>query len=357
VEVILVKKGRILTAFALLTIILVLALNSVSIWYLYKQINFIGKQEIVYTKSTIYSATIGKDNVNLPILADQVKKSVVAIWVLKKQGYYQKYEVGVGSGFITTINGRKVIITNYHVISDTATVVIEFYDHRIDTAAVLGVDERTDLAVLTSEMIDLYPSLPLQTEDVEPGSFVFAVGHPLGLRNSISFGIVSGIHRSVRNGTDILFNMIQTDAAINHGNSGGPLVGLDGKVVGVVSRKYNFGSDVNMVLPASLTATIADRILTDGKVTWREIKGIKVDENNPIYALQEGYKSPNGIVVVSSNNSLIPKGAIIIAIDRNKINNLSDYYMSMLRGTHNTAEVQYWYKGQTKTVKVNLIER
>jgi S1-C subfamily serine protease len=150
-------------------------------------------------------------------------------------------EHGVGTGVVIIDKG--VILTNLHVVSGADKIKVVFFDGLEATAAVTGVQPENDLAVLQAQKIpdDLIPATMRSTADLAPGDKVLAVGFPFGIGPSASGGIVSGLKRAFRSpeGKQEMTNLIQFDAAANPGNSGGPLVTMDGEVVGIVTAILN----------------------------------------------------------------------------------------------------------------------
>ena len=150
-------------------------------------------------------------------------------------------ERSVGTGVVIVDKG--VILTNLHVVQDAEIIKVTFSDGLESIATITGVQAENDLAVLQAHEIpdDLSAATMRSTADLLPGDQVMAVGHPFGIGPSASAGIVSGVDRTFRSpeGKQMMSNLIQFDAAANPGNSGGPLVTMDGAVVGIVTAIYN----------------------------------------------------------------------------------------------------------------------
>ena len=175
-----------------------------------------------------------------------------------------------GSGFVYDSSGH--VITNAHVVDGAESAKVRFADGKTYDATVVGVDASTDLAVLKVEAPSsaLHPLELADSSQAAVGDVVVAIGSPFGLENSVTAGIVSALGRSMKapNGYTIT-GSIQTDAAINHGNSGGPLLDLDGKVVGVNAQieSESGGNDgVGFAIPSSTVKSIVAQILEDGSV-------------------------------------------------------------------------------------------
>ena len=150
-------------------------------------------------------------------------------------------ERSVGTGVVIVDKG--IILTNLHVVQGSETIKIEFADGLESTASITGVQPENDLAVLQAHKIpdDMIAATMRSTQDLLPGDEVLAVGFPFGIGPSASTGVISGLRRSFRSpdGQQVMTNLIQFDAAANPGNSGGPLVTMDGQVVGIVTAIYN----------------------------------------------------------------------------------------------------------------------
>jgi S1-C subfamily serine protease len=150
-------------------------------------------------------------------------------------------DIGVGTGVIIQEDGT--ILTNLHVVAGAERVEVEFFDGSISEADVTGVQPEHDLAVIQAKTLpdDMKPATMRSTAGLMPGDEVVAVGHPFGIGPSTSAGVISGLRRDYVNpkGKRVLTNLIQFDAAANPGNSGGPLITLDGEVVGIVTAILN----------------------------------------------------------------------------------------------------------------------
>ena len=173
--------------------------------------------------------------------AEKIRPAVVRVrsYVTNKQG--EQIEHGVGTGVVITDKG--VILTNLHVVQSAQTIKLVFSDGSESAASVTGAQPENDLAVLQAHTIpdDLIAATLRSTTDLVPGDQVVAVGFPFGIGPSTSAGVISGLGRSFRSpeGEQEIGNLIQFDAAANPGNSGGPLVTMDGEVVGIVTGILN----------------------------------------------------------------------------------------------------------------------
>ena len=173
--------------------------------------------------------------------AEKIRPAVVRVMSYGKDKKGVEQEMGVGTGVVIVDKG--IILTNLHVVQGAQTIKLVFADGTESAASVTGVQAKNDLAVLQAHTIpdDLHAATMRSTGGLAPGDAVLAVGFPFGIGPSASQGVVSGLKREFRSpeGKRILTNLIQFDAAANPGNSGGPLVTMDGEVVGIVTAILN----------------------------------------------------------------------------------------------------------------------
>jgi putative serine protease PepD len=175
-----------------------------------------------------------------------------------------------GSGFVYDTSGH--VVTNEHVVDGATSIEVRFADGKTSAATVVGTDASTDLAVLRldSPPSNLTPLTLADSSQVDVGDGVVAIGSPFGLENSVTSGIVSALDRSMQAPNGFTINgSIQTDAAINHGNSGGPLLDLAGRVIGVNAQieSDSGGNDgVGFAIPSNTVHSIVTQLLADGSV-------------------------------------------------------------------------------------------
>ena len=214
---------------------------------------------------------LSRFNQLLADLAEQLKPALVHVRVRRSAGKDKDDDAGgeprrsSGSGFIIESSG--LIVTNAHVVEDADWLQVRLADGRHFSGKVVGEDGRVDLALVRIEGVTNLPTLPIgDSNRLRVGELVMALGHPFGLEQSVSFGIVS------RKGAPLTvaapgFDFIQTDAAINPGNSGGPLVNMAGQVVGVNSMAARNGS-IGFAIPSNLVKLLVPQLATKGKVEW-----------------------------------------------------------------------------------------
>ena len=202
---------------------------------------------------------------------------------------------GEGSGFIVSPDGY--IITNAHVVDGANQVTVKLTDRREFTAKVIGTDKRTDIALLKIAATNL-PAVDLSNPPgVKPGQWVIAIGSPFGFENSVSAGIVSGVHRALPGGQMTPF--IQTDVAVNPGNSGGPLVNASGQVVGVNSQIYSRSGGfmgLSFAIPAKVAENVAQQLKAHGRVNHGRL-GIGIQGLDQSLAQSFGLPDANGALV------------------------------------------------------------
>jgi serine protease Do len=200
-----------------------------------------------------------------------------------------------GSGFLISKDG--VILTNAHVVDGAKEVMVKLSDHREFKAKVLGSDKTSDIAVIKIDARDL-PAVHLGNSDkLSVGDYVLAIGQPFGLEETATAGIVSAKGRSLPGDGYVPF--IQTDAAVNPGNSGGPLFDSDGTVVGINAQIYtNSGGyqGVSFAIPINVAVQIKDQILKTGKVSHARL-GVEIQPLTQSLANSFNLKSPNGALV------------------------------------------------------------
>jgi S1-C subfamily serine protease len=177
---------------------------------------------------------------------------------------------GSGSGFVISTDGY--IITNNHVIEDSLSIKVAFADGLELNATLIGTDPSSDIAVLKVYDGDLKPLTFANSDLLEPGQIAVAIGNPLGLHHTVTAGVVSAIGRTLRatNGR-LIDDIIQTDAALNPGNSGEPLVNSEGKVIGVNTAVISSAQGLCFAVSSNLVAYVAGKIILHGRVKRAQI--------------------------------------------------------------------------------------
>jgi serine protease Do len=238
---------------------------------------------------------------------------------------------GIGSGFIVSADGY--IVTNNHVVDGFDQFDVRLFDGREYVAEVVGGDGDTDVAVIKIDAGDL-PSVSLgDSDDLQVGEWVLAIGNPLGeaFTFTVTAGIVSGRNRGLAGLNSSRWNIqdfIQTDAAINPGNSGGPLVNINGQVVGVnsaIASRTGFYSGYSFAIPINLARIVSEQLIETGKVT-RAALGVSIREADPEDAEFVGLDEVRGVLVADFSGADSPareaglqQGDVIIEVDGERV--------------------------------------
>lgn len=293
---------------------------------------------VISSSSTPVVNTSGEDGLLNPALVyEQNAKSVVSVITtgIASNGWTTREYTSSGSGFILTQDGY--VLTNYHVIEGYQSVSVTAYDGTEHDAVVVGYDSLSDVALLKVEAEDL-PAVTVGDSDVlAVGDQVVAIGNPLGeLASTQTVGYVSAKDRMVNTDGTIL-NMIQTDAAINSGNSGGPLFNMYGQVIGITTAKYSGSSSsgatiegIGFAIPINSVMDLVSDLIEYGYITGQAFLGITLDkeEIDPTIAAYYGLPSgPRVSTVVEgscADNAGIQPGDFIIGVGNVKIASYSD---------------------------------
>lgn len=247
----------------------------------------------------------------------------------KERAPQQQLQTGQASGFIISDDGY--IITNAHVVKDAKEINVVLDDEREFSAEVVGVDPNTDIAVIKIQA-DKLPYLPLGNSDnLEVGQWVMAIGNPLGLQASVTTGVVSA---KGRNNLDIarIEDFIQTDAAINRGNSGGPLLSLDGNVIGMnTAIVTNMGSGgymgIGFAIPSNIIKHVSQELIKTGNVT-RGFMGVVLQQVDSDLAQAFGLNRAEGALISEITKESpaeiagLRQGDIVLEYNRKRVNNI-----------------------------------
>lgn len=265
----------------------------------------------------------------------------------------------LGSGFIVSDDGY--ILTNNHVVQGADEIIVRLNDRRELEAVLIGADPSSDLAVLKVDADDL-PTVELGDSDkLDVGEWVVAIGSPFGFDYSVTAGIVSAKGRSLPNENYVPF--IQTDVAINPGNSGGPLFNLEGQVVGINSQIYTRSGGfmgVSFAIPINVAMDVAEQLKSKGKVS-RGWLGVVIQEVNKDLAESFGLDRAAGALVVQvvdgspAENSGLVSGDIIVKVNGKDVQLSSDlpHLIGRLRAG-DTAKLSVVRAGKRKSINVEI---
>jgi len=293
------------------------------------------------TSSNISEVAISDFSNSSVYASNKVLPSIVSIVVEYDVSYYGQTQTASaeGSGVIVTSDGY--ILTNNHVVSsssssiffevsDAKKVTVNLYNNTQEyEAQIIGSDDQTDLAVLKIEANNLIAAELGNSDNINVGEFVLSLGNPLGLEHSVTSGIISATNRTIPGDTGVYYSVIQTDCAINSGNSGGALVNSKGQVIGINTLKMS-GTGIEgmgFAIPINDTIKIFNDLVEFGKVL-RPYIGITGVDLNEVTA--NFYNLPVGIYIqeisVSSPSEAagLKKGDVIIAIDGKEISTMAE---------------------------------
>ena len=238
-------------------------------------------------------------------VASQVEPSIVQVNVQAIQETpfgTQEESQGLGSGVIYSEDGY--IVTNNHVVQDAGEVNIAFADGSTERGEVVGNDRATDLAVVKVERGDLPAARFRENADLTPGQLAVAIGSPSGFQSTVTAGVISGLNRSLppelTGGDTSLVDLIQTDAAISPGNSGGGLADREGEIVGInvayLPPAQTGAENIGFAIPSDTAISVADQLIEDGDAT-QPFLGIDLEELSPEDAEQFGIPVNGGVLV------------------------------------------------------------
>jgi serine protease Do len=268
---------------------------------------------------------------------------------------------GEGSGFIVSPDGY--ILTNAHVVSDAVEVTVKLTDRREYRATVVGVDERTDVAVIKIDGKDL-PTVRIGNPDnLRPGQWVVAIGSPFGMENSVTAGIVSATSRQLPSAQYVPF--IQTDAAVNPGNSGGPLFNLNGEVVGINSQIYSESGGyqgLSFAIPIDMANDVREQLVKNGKVTRGRI-GVHMDSMDASLAESFGLDRPRGALVAKvepgepADKAGIKAGDVILSVNGKPVETeVSLPVMISAIQPGGNVELEIWRDKKQRKLTVGVVE-
>ncbi len=277
---------------------------------------------------------------------------------------------GLGSGVIVRKDGKTVyVITNNHVAGNASEIKVSLYDGREFEAKLVGTDARKDLALVSFETTESIPIAELgDSDNVKVGDFAIAVGNPLGFESTVTFGIISAVGRRAMPGMDIgsFTDYIQTDAAINQGNSGGALVNIYGQVIGIntwIASQSGGNIGLGFAIPINNAKKVINDIISKGSV---EYGWLGVNSGDPSKELRDsmGIKTSQGAFVFDvflgspADKAGIQPGDLIVRVGENEVKNSNDLVRLVGNLTPKTVtDFQVIRSGKTLTVKVKIETR
>jgi serine protease Do len=268
---------------------------------------------------------------------------------------------GAGSGFIVSEDGY--ILTNAHVVAEADEVTVRLTDRREYPAKVVGFDPRTDVAVIKIDAKDLPTVHTGDPAQLRPGEWVLAIGSPFGLDNSATAGIVSATSRAV--GGESYVPFIQTDVAVNPGNSGGPLFNLRGEVIGMNSMIFSRTGGymgLSFAVPIDVANDVREQLIKTGHVVRGRI-GVAVQDVNAQLAQSFGLDRPRGALVSAveedspAASAGVKAGDVIVGVNGREIDRVGELPTEIARMKPGSkAELRVWRDGKERTIDVRVDE-
>jgi len=264
-----------------------------------------------------------------------VPPAVVSIQV-KSKGRRGEEQAAGGSGFIFTPDGY--IFTNSHVVHGAAEITVILADGRQMPAQLIGEDDHSDLAVIQTFAANVQPAILGDSSKLQPGQIVVAIGNPYGFQSTVTAGIVSALGRSLRAQSGRLIdNVIQTDAALNPGNSGGPLVNSRGEVVGVNTAVILPAQGICLAVPINTAKFLAVALIKDGFVRrgWIGVAAQNIDISTRLRRFHQIDNSGAVLIIGVEKNSPasrtgLREGDALISFNDTIINNVDDLHRLLL---------------------------
>lgn len=246
----------------------------------------------------------------------------------------QVRRTSLGSGVI--INGKSgLILTNAHVIERVGNIIVTLMDKREYPARVIASDHDQDLAVLRIDVPDPLPEVCLgDSDDIMTGETVIAIGNPFGFSNTVTTGVISALHRSVRTKERVYHNFLQTDASINPGNSGGPLLNINAELIGINTAIYAGAQGIGFAIPINRAGRIVEDLLKYGEVMapWIGIRVQDMDARTRAYLGAERGALVHMVEKGSpADKQKVVQGDVLISVDNTDIYTAQDFY-AILRG-------------------------
>jgi Do/DeqQ family serine protease len=321
------------------------------------------------------NVSLGAENIDFTTAAENTIHTVVHVknktvskipvmdFIYGYRGDREQTQIGTGSGVIITEDGY--IVTNNHVIQDATELEVTLNNNKSYKAKLVGTDSKMDIALLKIEADEKLPYTVFgDSDEIKVGEWVLAVGNPYNLNSTVTAGIISAKARNLAN--DGIQSFIQTDAAVNPGNSGGALVNTRGELIGIntmISSPTGSYTGYSFAVPSNVTQKIIEDLMQFGNVQ-RGVLGIEGGEMNSNYAKEIGVKETQGFYInkVTKNSGAekagLQKGDIIVQLDDKKINGFAELtaYINTKR-PNDVVQVRIVRDEKEKTIPVKLSKK
>ena len=321
------------------------------------------------------NVSLGAENIDFTTAAENTIHAVVHVknktvskipvmdFIYGYRGDREQTQIGTGSGVIITEDGY--IVTNNHVIQDATELEVTLNNNKSYKAKLVGTDSKMDIALLKIEADEKLPYTFFgDSDEIKVGEWVLAVGNPYNLNSTVTAGIISAKARNLAN--DGIQSFIQTDAAVNPGNSGGALVNTRGELIGIntmISSPTGSYAGYSFAVPSNITRKIIEDLMQFGNVQ-RGVLGIEGGEMNSNYAKEIGVKETQGFYInkVTKNSGAekagLQKGDIIVQLDDKKINGFAELtaYINTKR-PNDVVQVRIIRDEKEKTIQVKLCKK
>ncbi len=275
---------------------------------------------------------------------------------------------GLGSGIVIREDGY--LLTNNHVIAGMDEITIRLLDQREFKAKIIGSDPKTDVALLKIDARGLQPALLGNSDLLEIGEWVMAIGSPLNLQSTVTAGIVSAISRNMNildnSSGDAIQNFIQTDAAVNPGNSGGALVNLKGEVIGIntaIATRSNYYMGYSFAIPINIAKKIVDDLTRFGEIR-RGYLGVYIRAVDAVTAKGVGLETPRGVLIYSvqkgraAERAGLKTGDVILSVNGVEVNQPNELQVAIgTRRPGDKVRIIYWRDGKRLEKAVILFDR
>ncbi|MCI0401880.1 MAG: trypsin-like peptidase domain-containing protein [Gammaproteobacteria bacterium] len=275
-------------------------------------------------------------------VVEKVGTAVVAIGVKNRLPFRRTSNTGAGSGVIITPDG--FVLTNHHVVAEADKVEVRLTDGRNYQAKIIGTDPPTDLALIRAEAADLPIAELGDSAKLRVGQLAIAIGNPLGFQSTVSTGVISALGRALRSQSGRLIeNVIQTDIALNPGNSGGPLVDSHSRVVGINTAMIAMAQGISFAVPIDSAKWVVGELLTRGKVR-RAYLGI-IAQSRPISRRLQRYlgeRADTAVEVLSLANdgpahrAGVCQGDVIVALNGAPVATVDDIHRTLTHWSSGT---------------------